>query len=111
MYLNNADVRRALHVEPESAIGRWRICSNKLRYNVTQPSLLPDYKNVLIPNIRVLIFNGDVVGVPGCALFILLTLPWPGRVRAVHQQRVLDVLAEPARENAVASLGSEQSGL
>eukprot|EP00049_Salpingoeca_infusionum_P017783 m.354340 g.354340 ORF g.354340 m.354340 type:complete len:461 (+) comp16985_c0_seq1:211-1593(+) len=59
-YLNLADVRQAIHVKSEAAIGKWEICSSKLNYSVTQGSLIPSYKNTIIPNMRVLIFNGDV---------------------------------------------------
>jgi len=59
-YLNLANVREAIHVKSEQDIGKWEICSDKIDYSVTQTSLMPAYKNMIIPNIRVLIFNGDV---------------------------------------------------
>ncbi|EGD81946.1 CPase I A [Salpingoeca rosetta] len=59
-YLNMASVREAMHVKSEKDIGKWEICSDKIDYSVTQGSLMPAYKHFLIPNIRVLIFNGDV---------------------------------------------------
>ena len=37
----------------------WHICGG-IQYNSDSGSLLPHYKNTLIPEIRVLIFNGDV---------------------------------------------------
>ena len=59
-YLNTPAVRKAIHVRSAAEIGPWVICSNTLNYTVTRSSLLPDYKNTLIPNIGVLIYNGDV---------------------------------------------------
>lgn len=60
VYLNQASVRKAIHVQPASKIGNWTICTNKITYGFTEGSLLPFYKNDLIPNIRVVIYNGDV---------------------------------------------------
>jgi len=59
-YLNQESVRKAIHVAPASLIGNWSICTNKITYGFTMGSLLPYYKNDLIPNIRVVIYNGDV---------------------------------------------------
>lgn len=83
-YLNLPNVRSAIHVKPESEIGKWEICSNRISYDVTQKSLMPAYKNIIIPHIRVLIFNGDV---DACIPFthnewwtsnlnLTVTLPW-----------------------------------
>jgi serine carboxypeptidase-like clade 1 len=58
-WLDQADVRQAIHVPPVSQIGEWELCTNKLQYTSNWGSLLPNYKNDLIPAIRVLIFNGD----------------------------------------------------
>ena len=57
LYLNNAEVQKAIHVT--QAKKQWHICGG-VDYTSTKQSLLPDYKNTLIPQIRVLIFNGDV---------------------------------------------------
>jgi len=58
-YLDQDDVRKAIHVPPVSQIGEWELCTNKLQYTSNWGSLLPNYKNDIIPQIRVLIFNGD----------------------------------------------------
>jgi len=59
-YLDQDDVRTAIHAAPVSQIGNWSICTRKLAYTSNWGSLLPNYKNDIIPQIRVLIFNGDV---------------------------------------------------
>lgn len=57
VYLNQADVKAAIHVKADI---NWTICTNAITYHFTMGSLLPYYKNDLIPYIRVLIYNGDV---------------------------------------------------
>jgi len=59
-YLDQPSVRTAIHVAPVSQIGQWEICTNKLIYTENWGSLLPYYKDQIIPFIRVLIYNGDV---------------------------------------------------
>eukprot|EP00300_Choanocystis_sp_HF-7_P024605 c26105_g1_i1.p1 GENE.c26105_g1_i1~~c26105_g1_i1.p1 ORF type:complete len:472 (+),score=104.62 c26105_g1_i1:28-1416(+) len=54
-YMNNETVKAALHVNPAL---NWTICT-ALDYTTTFASVLPLY-DVLIPNIRVLIYNGNV---------------------------------------------------
>eukprot|EP00030_Apusomonadida_sp_AF-17_P004382 a509486_194.p2 GENE.a509486_194~~a509486_194.p2 ORF type:complete len:472 (-),score=233.33 a509486_194:21-1409(-) len=54
-YMNNASVKAALHVNPDI---EWTICTG-LNYTTTFASVLPLYE-VLIPNIRVMIYNGNV---------------------------------------------------
>jgi len=58
-YLNQAAVRTAIHVQSQAQIGQWVICGGNLSYSENWGSLLPNYKNTIIPNTRVLIFNGD----------------------------------------------------
>jgi len=58
-YLDQADVRAAIHVPSVDQIGPWELCTNKLQYTSNWGSLLPYYKDQIIPFIRVLIFNGD----------------------------------------------------
>jgi serine carboxypeptidase-like clade 1 len=57
IYLDHPDVQKAIHVTKANKM--WHICGG-VDYHSDKGSLLPDYKNTLIPNIRVLIFNGDV---------------------------------------------------
>jgi serine carboxypeptidase-like clade 1 len=56
-YLDNAIVQKALHVSV--AKKAWHICGG-IQYTSDSGSLLPYYKETLIPEIKVLIFNGDV---------------------------------------------------
>jgi len=58
-YLDQADVRQAIHVPSVAQIGPWELCTNKLQYTSNWGSLLPYYKDTIIPAIRVMIFNGD----------------------------------------------------
>jgi len=58
-YCNNDDVRSAIHVQPESSIGEWTICTSNLNYDANTDSLLPIYPT-LIKRYRTLIYNGDV---------------------------------------------------
>jgi len=56
-YLNTDAVQAALHVAV--AKKSWVICGG-IHYSSDSGSLLPHYKATLVPQIRVLIFNGDV---------------------------------------------------
>lgn len=56
-YLDHPSVQAAIHVT-EAKVKQWHICGG-VNYNSNFGSLLPYYKSTLIPNIRVLIFNGD----------------------------------------------------
>jgi len=57
VYLDNPIVQNALHVAV--AKKAWHICGG-IQYSSDSGSLLPHYKETLIPEIKVLIFNGDV---------------------------------------------------
>jgi len=59
VYLNQADVRTALHVKSQAQIGTWVECGGNLTYAQQNDPMLPVYTKTLIPNIRVLIYNGD----------------------------------------------------
>jgi len=59
-WLDQTNVRTALHAKSVADIGPWELCTNKLKYTENWGSLLPYYKYDIIPFIRVLIYNGDV---------------------------------------------------
>lgn len=58
-YLNQDSVRKAIHTKSVGEIGEWHLCGGPLDYYENWGSLLPNYKNDIIPKIRVCIFNGD----------------------------------------------------
>ena len=60
LYLNRADVRKALHVA--DGVGQWASCSNILNYNSSDVSvpMEPIYTDLLAAgNLRMVIFSGD----------------------------------------------------
>ncbi|KAK9846351.1 hypothetical protein WJX81_002116 [Elliptochloris bilobata] len=58
-WLDQAEVRRALHAAPEQATGRFQECTNLLDYAHDQPSMLANHRFLLSQGLRVLIYNGD----------------------------------------------------
>jgi hypothetical protein len=65
-WLNRADVRAALHVDPSA--GEWAMCTNKLKYsfNDVVASMVPLHRKLMshtAPPLRVLIYSGDVDGI------------------------------------------------
>ena len=58
LWLNRADVRKAIHVEPASAIGDFGF-STGLNYTFTAYDLVPLYASTLLKNFRVLQYSGD----------------------------------------------------
>ncbi|KAK6788303.1 hypothetical protein RDI58_016828 [Solanum bulbocastanum] len=59
VWLNNEDVRKAIHAEPITVIGRWRLCSNKLIFTHDTGSMIPYHKNLTARGYRALIYSGD----------------------------------------------------
>jgi len=74
-WLDNKDVRKALHVQ-DSSVPNWQECAN-LDYNSNLPDERPMYAE-LIKNIRVLIFNGDA---DSC-------VPWIGNYEWVRSMNI-----------------------
>jgi serine carboxypeptidase-like clade 1 len=61
-YLNQPDVQAAIHVKTDLPWS-WVVCGGPLQYSENWGSLLPNYKDTLVPSdISVLIYNGDVDG-------------------------------------------------
>ena len=58
VYLNNEEVRKALHMMPEADIGKWKMCK-MFGYERTIDSVLTFYPT-LIRTYRTLIYNGNV---------------------------------------------------
>jgi serine carboxypeptidase-like clade 1 len=59
-YLNNAAVRKAIHVPDSIKIPEWTICTDNLNYDENSANLPKSVYPTLIENYRVLIYNGDV---------------------------------------------------
>ena len=60
IWLNNADVRKAIHAGSIQDIGKWEICSGKLSYTREIESTLPIYHRLMNKYaIRELIYSGD----------------------------------------------------
>jgi carboxypeptidase C (cathepsin A) len=61
VYLNRADVTKALHVEAsQNYWGKWETCTDKINYIPNIKNLPRDTYPDLVANLKVLIFNGDV---------------------------------------------------
>ena len=65
-WLNRADVRAALHVDP--SVGEWALCTDKLKYRYADvvASMVPLHRKLMshtAPSLRVLIYSGDVDGI------------------------------------------------
>ncbi|KAF5835512.1 peptidase S10, serine carboxypeptidase [Dunaliella salina] len=59
-WLNDPEVRQAIHAAPISAIGQWSICSDMVLYERTIPSLIPIHKDLTQKHgLRALIYSGD----------------------------------------------------
>ncbi|KAJ1450522.1 peptidase S10, serine carboxypeptidase [Pelagophyceae sp. CCMP2097] len=59
-WLNNPDVRKAIHVEPAN-VENWQVCGSAdgWTYKSTRPNLPRDTYPLLVSKISVLIYNGD----------------------------------------------------
>ncbi|PKI45095.1 hypothetical protein CRG98_034479 [Punica granatum] len=58
-WLNNAEVREAIHAAPVNVSGPWELCTRKISYNHDAGSMIPYHKNLTSLNYRVLIYSGD----------------------------------------------------
>lgn len=58
-WLNNAQVRSALHALPESAIGEWVLCTSRVKYTHNAGSMMPVHSKLLSGGYRALIYSGD----------------------------------------------------
>ncbi|KAI4326351.1 hypothetical protein MLD38_031675 [Melastoma candidum] len=59
VWLNNKNVRRALHVAKESLVGPWELCTGKISYYSDAGSMISIHKNLTIQGYRALIYSGD----------------------------------------------------
>lgn len=51
-WLDQAEVRRALHAAPEDITGRFQECTNRLNYTHDQPSMLANHRFLLSKGMR-----------------------------------------------------------
>ncbi|XP_019439878.1 PREDICTED: serine carboxypeptidase-like 20 [Lupinus angustifolius] len=59
-WLNNAQVRKAIHAEQEKVAGPWEICTDRIQYyGNAGNSMIPYHKNLTKLGYRALIFSGD----------------------------------------------------
>ncbi|CAM8925475.1 unnamed protein product [Rhodiola kirilowii] len=58
-WLNNEDVRKAIHAKPASVSGYWVLCTSRLRFSHDTGSMIPYHKNLTAKGYRALIFSGD----------------------------------------------------
>ncbi|XP_057732547.1 serine carboxypeptidase-like 20 [Arachis stenosperma] len=58
-WLNNQEVRQAIHAKPESVSGPWELCTGRIYYNHDAGSMIPYHKKLTIMGYRALIFSGD----------------------------------------------------
>lgn len=58
-WLNNEEVRKAIHAEAGSVIGSWDLCTGKISYSHDAGSMIKYHKNLTSRGFRALIFSGD----------------------------------------------------
>ncbi|XVF72337.1 hypothetical protein PTKIN_Ptkin12aG0113300 [Pterospermum kingtungense] len=58
-WLNEAAVRKAIHAEEETVIGRWELCTDNIIYHHDAGSMIKYHKNLTAKGYRALIFSGD----------------------------------------------------
>ncbi|XP_015077397.1 serine carboxypeptidase 1-like [Solanum pennellii] len=58
-WLNNEDVRKAIHAEQTTLIGPWELCTDKIALDHDSGSMIPYHKNLTARGYRALIYSGD----------------------------------------------------
>ncbi|KDP45241.1 hypothetical protein JCGZ_15106 [Jatropha curcas] len=58
-WLNNAEVRKAIHADEESALGAWELCTDKITFYHDAGSMMKFHRNLTLRGYRALIFSGD----------------------------------------------------
>ncbi|KAK3415163.1 hypothetical protein EUGRSUZ_H00717 [Eucalyptus grandis] len=58
-WLNDKEVRKAIHAEVQSVTGDWNLCTGRLFYNHDAGSMIKYHKNLTARGYRALIFSGD----------------------------------------------------
>ncbi|KAF4360220.1 hypothetical protein G4B88_005186, partial [Cannabis sativa] len=60
-WLNDENVRQAIHAAMESEIGEWELCCDRLSYDHDAGSMIPYQKNLTTLGLRVLIFSNFIL--------------------------------------------------
>ncbi|CAM8928599.1 unnamed protein product [Rhodiola kirilowii] len=58
-WLNNEDVRKAIHAKPANVSGEWDLCTDRLTFSHDARSMIPYHKNLTAKGYHVLIYSGD----------------------------------------------------
>ncbi|CAD5327734.1 unnamed protein product [Arabidopsis thaliana] len=58
-WLNDPEIRKAIHTKEESEIGRWELCSGKLSFYHDAGSMIDFHRNLTLSGYRALIYSGD----------------------------------------------------
>lgn len=58
-WLNDKDVRKAIHAEEQSVAGAWAICTGRISFYHDAGSMIKYHKNLTARGYRALIFSGD----------------------------------------------------
>ncbi|KAK4720151.1 hypothetical protein R3W88_018489 [Solanum pinnatisectum] len=59
VWLNNEDVRKAIHAEQTTVIGPWELCTDSITFSHDAGSMIPYHKNLTARGYRALIYSGD----------------------------------------------------
>ena len=57
VWLNNADVRKAIHAEQTTVIGPWELCTDKITMYHDSGSMIPYHKNLTARGYRAIIYR------------------------------------------------------
>ncbi|EPS74136.1 hypothetical protein M569_00619, partial [Genlisea aurea] len=58
-WLNDEEVRKAIHAENASVSGQWELCTDRIRFHHDAGSMIKYHKNLTSRGYRVLIYSGD----------------------------------------------------
>ncbi|KAI4356289.1 hypothetical protein L6164_000321 [Bauhinia variegata] len=58
-WLNNAEVRKAIHATEVNLIKTWELCTGRIQYDHDAGSMIPYHQNLTSKGYRALIFSGD----------------------------------------------------
>ncbi|CAI8608252.1 unnamed protein product [Vicia faba] len=58
-WLNNEEVRKAIHTAEKSVVSSWDLCTDKISYDHDTGSMIKYHKNLTSKGYRALIFSGD----------------------------------------------------